>query len=166
MSERIHTGLTPRTIAELQLYGQLHPCTSCGAAEWTTLEVELRGPTERIYAARCRGCDAQRRYEVDLPPDWDDRNTLAVPSSASTLIGPDEFLIAADDAEAAIVARPAELSFDEYFRAYGGFGRLVGICWRSSSSSSRTRRCPRPNSPRSKDDGRSRTTRCVLAASC
>lgn len=123
MSGETFTGLSPRTIIELEFFGELHPCGNCSAADWELMSADTVSGTQRVFSTTCKSCAAPRRYEVELPDDWKDGNIDLGTDRPSTIIGPDEFLLAADQAEVKLVDDPAQVHFETYFSAYGGLWR-------------------------------------------
>lgn len=115
--------LVARTIAELMLYTELHPCAHCDTTESSPLELEPSSPDTRVYVGVCGNCGRSRRYEFRTSPDWDTTSTALGTATPSTIIGPGEFMALADEAEATVAGAPEALDVTAYFDSYGKLWR-------------------------------------------
>ena len=110
--------MRPRSIHELELYMELHPCT-CGSNDASrfvlSVETSETGIVRR-YEGRCPGCGEIRTFEFETPELWPDLPPYAFGGSeTSSIVGPGEFMLAADASEKRIAEDPASLTPDEFF---------------------------------------------------
>lgn len=90
--------LRPRSVAEEQLYIELHPC-SCGAWRLRELPHQVRrsgAELVSVFRGACGGCGIAREFVFVLPPEPPPPVGALGGDDASTLITPDQFLTLAE----------------------------------------------------------------------
>jgi hypothetical protein len=128
VSEVIVSGAT-RSIEEIQLFLDLHPCPTCGERSIASLVFSIADTddgTFAFYEGPCPRCGTERRFRFEPPPSLmpAPAHELGGPAP-SQILGPDELRRAADHYLAQVAADPASVDGATYADGWRAVRRAV-----------------------------------------